>query len=1013
MNFNDPNGSARSSSDSDRRAREKRQDPSQQASAIEKSVTHLLVATKQLLETLTQWSRGQATESEVSDVYVRLGYEFNIACRSFSGVGIDTSDLGPVPEVLRSILEETLSQEACQASLDKYLPRIRDIIINLLHGLKRKQQKLRQKTGRDGSAPNASERKHGSLASTISAAASESDSRYKDLPDPHATSSELSGENSYPTRTVSSSTTHSLSSTLRQDNLAPGHEPRGTGPGGRSDHKLETSYSDSSLKTVSTQDIPVTMPYPQDTSSQQPTQTSAPPPRPTRPPTSDSPIPRPAPKQQDALAALQRGGDLERRASRRFSAYQISKQLGTTSVGVPMIPPTQRSPVPNRGRDIRESMNAVRTRGSQGQLPSRTEPSPPRQPPSMNTMREEMRDKSRLGDNIPRIAPPTEYSPAGSPNLNKLETGSFLQNDEQSQQSSPVSSATITKPWHDQFDPNAVQEEGDLTPQDTESKTIPKKEDKQEKAFEEPTEATPTPEQRPEQHTGPMTLFLQYKTKVKKFVLAGGYEELTVPRLQVAFIEKFNWNTHSNGTDLPEIYVQDQVSGVRYELEDLNDVKDNSVLVLNVDDLNEVKRHFDDNFGGMKSVVESIKSIVNDQQTAISRIAERQQDTSKDIARLASAPPSTPPQPNRTQSSTTSRIAPIKGSPTQLAEVASLRRELAVMRQTYSSHLSNLESAMSGLRTKATTVKAAAVQASVPSVEGGSGRSYVDEGKKQLNDDSEKIINRVDDLQDLVEDLRKDVVQRGVRPLPRQLESVNRDIASATADLRKLREYLRREKPIWTKVGENELKAVCDDQNLLTMQDELATDLEDDLEKLAQTFTLVEEATKQQNLANGAPVGPGGSRSTSRTLRTDTDIDPVAAKDGMLSEVKALQPNHETRLEAIERAEKARIYELEDRNLANNAFKKELGTFVGDSRLKRTGGVEEAERLRIARDERARKENWERAAARAAGLLNNDAGGAGEQLDVPTGQDDGGTTSPEPEFMEAEEAPLPAPGGGA
>ena len=115
-------------------------------SQIEKSVTHLLVATKQLLETLTQWSRHQATDAQVSDVYVRLGYEFNIACRAFTAINVDTSDLGNVPELLRHILEATLSQEASVESLDKYLPRIRDIIITLLHGLKRKQQKLRQKS---------------------------------------------------------------------------------------------------------------------------------------------------------------------------------------------------------------------------------------------------------------------------------------------------------------------------------------------------------------------------------------------------------------------------------------------------------------------------------------------------------------------------------------------------------------------------------------------------------------------------------------------------------------------------------------------------------------------------------------------------------------------------------------------------------------------------------------------------------------------------------------------------
>jgi AAA ATPase containing von Willebrand factor type A (vWA) domain len=74
--------------------------------------------------------------------------------------------------------------------------------------------------------------------------------------------------------------------------------------------------------------------------------------------------------------------------------------------------------------------------------------------------------------------------------------------------------------------------------------------------------------------------------------------------------------------------------------------------------------------------------------------------------------------------------------------------------------------------------------------------------------------------------------------------------------------------------------------------------------------------------------------------------------------------NHESRLEAIERAEKARQKELESRRIG--LFQKELGKFVAEGKLKKSGGVEEAERLRKAKDERIRKEVWERQQARAA-----------------------------------------------
>ncbi|THX01006.1 AIP3-domain-containing protein [Aureobasidium pullulans] len=923
----------------------------QQLSTIEKSVTHLLVATKQLLETLTQWSRNAASESEVSDVYVRLGYEFNIACRAFNSIGVDTQDLGPVPDLLRAILEETLSQEASQQSLDRFLPRIRDIIINLLHGLKKKQQRLRQRTssGSQGSRQvSAAESAADDLLARQSASRTQSQRVANELPahDLPPRSASMQGGRSSPRK--------------------EGFSPAASTQHAREPSRDTTNSDASSMSSNAMQNIPVIAPYPQeDTMPAQPPAQYGNEPAPVayqqdspKPPYTEHnlPPPPPPPKQQDALAALQRGGELERRASRRFSAYQISKHLGSSN-GVPMIPVAQHSPIPNRGQDTRESMKAVRTRSylhnRQKSAQRNQQDSPRRERPEETKFTESINTNV---DETPSTVGLESASPMPKTPEDKL--GAYPFPTQQSPEEADMG-ATVNGPVPETIiEPNPEPTGGELQRRKSRIQRQTTPPPQAEKAA--PQQFVPESSPQPGKE---LTLFLQYKSKIKKFVLPDG-GDLSIARLQLAFIEKFAWNTHNNGNDLPEIYLQDPVSGVRHELEDLADIKDRSVLVLNVEQLDEVKKHFDDSIGGIKTMIEGLKAAVDDQQSAIHRVSERQQEAAKEMATLATAPPpqttSATPQPLQTASS--------KGTPAQLTEVQSLRRELAVVRQTYTSFVDDINSSMSTIRTKAATVKSAADKARVPSMSAGSGRTYVNGGKKNLSDDSEKLVTQVDDLQDTVEDLRKDVVQRGVRPLPRQLDVVSKDISTATSGLKKLQEFLKREKPIWTKIWEKELQVVCEDRDLLTMQEELCIDLEDDLEKAAETFALVEQATRQQNLQN-AP------RSSSRTLNPvalDRGGDPQKARTGVLGEVRALQPNHESRLEAIERAEKARQRELEERR--DGEFQKELSSFVEEGKLKKSGGVEEAERLRKLKDERSRKENYEllqqrerdRAAKRAA-----------------------------------------------
>jgi len=57
--------------------------------AVETAVTRLLVSIKGLLEALTLWSQLRMDEEGVSNVYVRLGNDFNAAVSAFAQFNIE------------------------------------------------------------------------------------------------------------------------------------------------------------------------------------------------------------------------------------------------------------------------------------------------------------------------------------------------------------------------------------------------------------------------------------------------------------------------------------------------------------------------------------------------------------------------------------------------------------------------------------------------------------------------------------------------------------------------------------------------------------------------------------------------------------------------------------------------------------------------------------------------------------------------------------------------------------
>ncbi|EDR05178.1 uncharacterized protein LACBIDRAFT_303602 [Laccaria bicolor S238N-H82] len=112
-------------------------------------VHNLLSSTKQLQEMLRQWSLNQATESQVSDVYVQVGTEFNAIIGAFAYHQIDLSDIHSIPQELRTVLENCLAQEPSSEVFQSFAPEVKKIFYKLLKGLQSRQAAWRAVVNRE------------------------------------------------------------------------------------------------------------------------------------------------------------------------------------------------------------------------------------------------------------------------------------------------------------------------------------------------------------------------------------------------------------------------------------------------------------------------------------------------------------------------------------------------------------------------------------------------------------------------------------------------------------------------------------------------------------------------------------------------------------------------------------------------------------------------------------------------------------------------------------------------
>ncbi|CAI5757054.1 unnamed protein product [Candida verbasci] len=654
---------------------------------IESSVTRLLVSTKHLLESLTQWARRESDDKFVSDAYVRLGNDFRAATRAFTNNGIDVSDIGNVPQALRVILESALSEEPSQENLDRFLPNIRNIIVSLLQNLKAKQARAKANV-------------------------------------------------------------HDQAREIEQQNHV---NPR-----------IEIQR------------------YPSN-DSQAPSQNS----------------PWETSTRNDALSQLQNSDALQRRASKRFSAYQYSKLVN--------------------------------------------------------------------GNNHPQI----------SADANNVRTTVLEANNHEHRRVPSTNNSDI------QEEPSSY-------------------------------------------------VFLKIDNKTKK---ANIEFPVTFASIRLLFVDKFAYSPGLG--NFPEIYIQDPITGVTYELEEhlLDEIKTGTLLCLNEQILQETDSKAISDIDGKinefskridsfsHSIIEEVKRTVSSEVKAtISQIELSSNASNEDTKKSIDS---------------NEQISKVKN------ELNKLRNELKSIKYTKDEGLNTLQKINETILEKEKQLQEAALEVSQDL-----NRAYMESCHSKLSEESDQLLTMVDDLQDVMEDMRKDVVQRGVRVEEKRLRLMFKDVEEAKKSLNEMSNYIKNEKPTWKKIWEAELDKVCEEQQFFNLQGELTADLDEDIKKIEETFQLIEQFSTEQSRNNSS------IKKRNKVVQNLYIPEPGESlhdlKDAVLFDIAALQPNHASRLEAIEKAEKQR---RKERELLNESkFQEELGQFVDEGKLKKSGGIAEIEKSRMQKD---------------------------------------------------------------
>ncbi|KAH9912104.1 AIP3-domain-containing protein [Epithele typhae] len=891
--------------------------------AVESAVTRLLVSIKVLLESLTQWSKNIVDENH---------------------------ELSGVPEDLRSVLESCLSEEATTNNLEIFLPEVRKIITSLLQGLRGKQSIYRRIVS-DQKSGNGSDRDSRSSRSVredgISRQSSRRPTPSNDVP-PRSTTPSNSGGFAAPgtmpedqARSARSSTPvqprQSVSSSMSVP-LPRAYSTSSADPNFPRDPRSQTNGFGtpppppdlssapptqapvpSHVKRFSLVDAPV--PSPPTVVIEESATPPPPPPEPltpNSPPTDSVPLEQ-APAVQTSLAALKKAEALERRASKRFSTYNISKMTGGT---------VRERGGGGTGAGNRRSLLAANGQLTPGDLAALAEDGETASPRKKGTRSQRNRAPAIEEGEEPPPVPPLPMAPSPVPAVVVSSGSSEMVN----------GLATPEVPREPEYEPG--------------------------KPFQVFLQVGR--EVKKVQLEPPLSLSTLRMLFVDRFSYSPGQDNfppiyIRDPASGVQYeledVEevkpKVLLSLNIEPLDQIKQHIDTQISSLQQDIKDLR-----TAVVSNRRTSTIIAQPME----STPAAPRPPEAVFRDAARRISRMLPDQKTPSKrekSAEPISGLPPTMEPlapqwtgttlQPQMTGASeyTTRVVSDLK---TQFDEVQNLRRDLGIMRQLYTEFMRSTKDSLGTLRSQTATVKQLA------SAQVGGARAYIDTGKAKLDTRSSSVLTKMEELQDTVENIKDDVLKRNVSPRTVVLKQVRGDVDAMTQELQSLRDHIQTVKPMWKKTWEEELQNIVEEQQFLQHQEEFLEDLFEDHKAVLEVLGHVEKVISLRGSSSGKRRTPA--------------FKPPLTEEGhggistVMFEIRGAAVDPEARMKAIQANERSRAKDLANRT---DEFQNELEGFVSGKKLRMTGGAEEVERVRQRRNELTIK------------AMFNAAGGAGRQ----------------------------------